>query len=101
MAEIFRPHYHVDSATGKRVNAGAPGAVRRKSKTWHIRYYTPDGKRHKVKGYPNKKATENKAAELERRGIRLHAGVVEPSDEHAATPLVEHLADYRLYLQAR
>src|SRR5258708_7695257 len=62
MAEIFRPVYHVDPATGKRVNAGAPGAVRKKSSTWWIRYYTPDGERHKVKGYPDKKATEAKAA---------------------------------------
>jgi hypothetical protein len=66
MAEIFRPTYHVNPATGKRVNAGFSGAVRKKSPTWWIRYYTPDGKRHKVKGYTDKKATENKAAELER-----------------------------------
>jgi integrase len=101
MAEIFRPVYHVDPVTGKRVNAGFPGAVRKKSKTWHIRYYTPDGKRHKVMGYPDKKATENKAAELERRGIRLDAGVIEPSDVHAKTPLAEHLADYVRYLAAK
>jgi hypothetical protein len=39
-----------------------PGAVRKKSPTWWIRYYTPDGQRHKVKGYRDRKATE--------RGIR-------------------------------
>ena len=49
MAEVFRPIYHVDPATGKRVNAGFPGAVRKKSPTWWIRYYT-QGKRPKVKG---------------------------------------------------
>lgn len=92
MAEVFRPTYYVDPATGKRVNAGA-GAVRKKSPTWWIRYYTPDGKRHKVKGYPDRKATQNKAAELERRGIRLDARLADPLDEHAKTPLAEHLAD--------
>ena len=101
MAEIFRPAYHVDPVTGKRVNAGAPGAVRKKSPTWWIRYYTPDGKRHKVKGYPDKKATESKAAELERRGIRLDAGLADPLDGHATTPLAEHLADYLRYSAAK
>ena len=75
--------------------------MRKKSKTWHIRYYTPDGKRHKVKGYPDKKATENKAAELERRGIRVDAGIVDPSDVHAKRPLADHAEDFRRYLAAK
>src|ERR1022692_2545558 len=101
MAEIFRAVYHVDPTTGKRVNAGFPGALRKKSKTWHIRYYTPDGERHKVAGYRDKKATETKAAELERRGIRVDAGLVDPSDVHAKTPLAEHAQDFRRYLAAK
>ena len=43
-----------------------------------------------MKGYADKKATEAKAAELERRGIRLDAGIVDSSDAHAKTPLAEH-----------
>jgi len=101
MAEVFRPVYYVDPATGKRVRSGFPGAVRRKSKTWHIRYYTPDGERHKVKGHRDKKATETKAAELERRGIRVDSGVVDATDVHAKTPLAEHLADFRAYMVAK
>ncbi len=101
MAEIFRPTYHVDPATGKRANASFPGAVRKKSPTWWIRYYTPNGKRHKVKGYRDKKATENKAAELERRGIRIDAGIVDASDVHAKTPLTEQAEDFRRYLAAK
>ena len=101
MAEIFRPAYHVDPATGKRANASFPGAVRKKSPTWWIRYYTPDGKRHKVKGYRDKKATENKAAELERHGIRVDAGLVDPAAEHAKKPLAEHAEDFRRYLAAK
>ena len=63
MAEVFRPTYTVtDPTTGKK--------SKRKSKTWHVRYYTPDGVRHRVKGYRDKKATETFAAQLERRGIR-------------------------------
>jgi integrase len=101
MAQIFRPVYHVDPATGKRCPAAHAGSVRKKSPTWWIRYYTPDGKRHKVKGYTDKKATENKAAELERRGIRVDAGLVDASDVHAKRPLAEHLADYVRYLTAK
>ncbi len=59
MAEVFRPVYTAtDPATGRK--------VKRKSRRWWIRYYTPDGERHKVKGYRDKKATEAKAAELEK-----------------------------------
>jgi len=101
MAEIFRHYFYVDPATGKRVNANTPGAVRKKSKNWHIRYYTSDGTRHKVTGYADKKATEAKAAKLERRAIRLDEGIVEPSDIHAKTPLSEHAEDFRRYLAAK
>ena len=94
MAEIFRPTYTVnDPKTGKR--------TKKKSRTWHIRYYTPDGARHRVKGYRDRKATETLAAELERRGIRVHAGVVDPTEEHAKKPLNDHAEDFRRYLAAK
>jgi integrase len=54
-----------------------------------------------VKGYRDKKATETKAAELERRGIRVDAGLVDASDVHAKTPLAEHAEDFRRYLAAK
>src|SRR5260370_6429687 len=94
MAEVFQPSYTVtDPATGKK--------IKRTSRTWHIRYYTPDGQRHRVKGYRDRKATEALATELERRGIRLDAGLADPLDEHAKKPLAEHAEDYRRYLAAR
>ena len=85
MAEVFRPTYTVtDPRTGQR--------AKRKSKTWHIRYYLPSGERKRVKGYTDKKATEAKAAELERRGIRvdLHQSWPRPGRmgraDHEAAP---------------
>ena len=94
MAEVFRPIYTApDPRTG--------GRIRKKSPTWWIRYYTPDGCRHKVKGYRDKKATEAMAAELERRGIRQDAGMFDPLDVHAKRPLAEHLADYVRYLAGK
>ncbi len=101
MAQIFRPVFHVDPTTSKIVKASFPGAKRRKSPTWWIRYYTPDGKRHLAKGYADKKATEAKAAELERRGIRLDAGLADPTEEHAKRPLAEHAEDFRRCLAAK
>src|SRR4051812_10701997 len=94
MAEVFRPSYTaVDPKSGER--------VKHISRTWWVRYYTPDGVRHKVKGYRDKKATETYAAELERRGIRLDAGLTDPTEEHAKKPLTEHADDFRRYLAAK
>jgi len=94
MAEIFRPVYTaVDPATGRK--------VRRKSPTWWIRYYLPDGRRLKVKGYTDRKATESKAAELEKRAQRVDGGFADALDEHAARPLAQHAEDFRRYLVAK
>jgi integrase len=101
MAEIFRPVYHIDPATAKRVNSRFPGALRKKSKTWWIRYYLPSGERKKVKGYTDKKATAAKAAELERKAARLAEGLADPTDDHAKRPLAEHAEDFRRYLAAK
>lgn len=52
-------------------------------------------------GLSRQKATETLATELERRAIRLAAGIVDQTDEHAKRPLAEHLADYVRYLEAK
>jgi integrase len=94
MAEIFKPTYSAtDPKTGRK--------VKRKSPRWWIRYYTPDGQRHKVKGYTDRKATETLAAELVKQGERLAGGLATPFDEHAKTPLLQHADDYRGYLTAK
>jgi integrase/recombinase XerD len=94
MAEVYRPTYtYTDRATGKK--------IKRRSKRWHVRYYTPDGERHRVKGYADKRATESLAAELEKRGQRVDGGFADALDEHATRPLVEHVDDFRRYLAAK
>jgi integrase len=94
MAEIFKPSYTAtDSKTGRK--------VKRKSPRWWIRYYTPDGVRHKAKGYKDRKATEALAAELVKRGERLDGGLADALDADAQKPLLEHLADYVRYLTAK
>jgi site-specific recombinase XerD len=94
MAQIYRPAYTLtDPTTGKK--------ARRKSKTWHIRYYTPDGQRRRVKGYTDRKATESLAAELEKRAQRVDGGFADALDEHAARPLAQHAEDFRRRLAAK
>ena len=56
MAEVFRPVYYVTHPeTGQR--------IKRRSKRWHVRYYTPDGRRLRVKGFTDRKATDALAVE--------------------------------------
>jgi integrase len=90
MAQIYRPWY-IDKQSGKR----------KRSRTWHVRYYTPDGVRHHRKGFRDKRATETLAAELERKGIQEAAGIIDPTHEHAKRPLAEHAEDFRRYLAAK
>jgi integrase len=71
------------------------------SRTWHIRITTPDGQDLRFKGYRDKRATEAKAAELQKRIIREHSGLSDPTDEHAKRPLAEHAEDFRRYLTAK
>src|SRR5262249_23627771 len=101
MAEIFRPVYYVDPATGKRVKKSFPSARKRKSKNYWIRYYLPGGHRRKVKGYPDRKATESYATELERRAQRVDGGFADALDEQARKPLAQHAGDFRRYLAAK
>src|SRR5260370_32967433 len=87
MAEIFRPVYTAtDPKTGRK--------VKRKSRRWWIRFYTPDGVRHKVKGYLDRKATETLAAELVKRGERLAGGPAPPLGAHRTTPPRPHAAHH-------
>lgn len=54
-----------------------------------------------MKGFRDKKATEAKAAELERKAQRLAAGLADPMKQHAKKPLAEHAEDFRRYLAAK
>src|SRR5262245_25540621 len=63
MAEIIRPHYHVDGR-GKLCSKGTPGARRRRSKTWWIRYRDEKGKQCWIKVGKDKTAAQTKISEL-------------------------------------
>ena len=55
----------------------------------------------RVKGFADLKATEQLAAETERKASRLRAGFADPSEEHVRRPLVDHFADYAAALEAK
>src|SRR5262249_6793799 len=94
MAEVYRPTYsYTDPKTGRK--------TKRKSRRWHVRYYTPDGERHRVMGYRDRKATEALATELEKGGARLAEGMVDAFEEHRKRPIAEHLQDFQRYLIAK
>src|SRR5262249_34366949 len=73
----------------------AGSRILRFSRMWWVRYRLPNGKREKVRGYRDRKATEALGTELERRAERAAAGLIDPDlAEHAQRPLTAHLGDY-------
>ena len=96
MAEVFRPAY---PSTGSGKTRHSSFGTRRNRRPGGFRYYTPDGKRHKVKGYRDKKATESHGRRAGTQGgIAWTPASSIPLDDHAKRPLAEHAGDYRRYL---
>lgn len=92
MASIFRQSYTVKDKNGKR--------IRKKSKFWYIDFKTADGSRKRIKGFKDKQATTQRAAQLVKEVELAKAGVVDRYKEHRKRPLIEHLADFKESLLA-
>ena len=73
----------------------------RPSKKWHFELRDATGIVRRVKGFADLKATEQLAAEMERKASRVRSGFSDPAEEHAGRPLAEHLKDYAAYLEAK
>jgi excisionase family DNA binding protein len=73
----------------------------RPSKCWYFKYRDASGTVRRMKGFADLKATEQLAAETERKAARVRVGIIDPSEEHARRPLVEHLKDYAAHLEAK
>lgn len=93
MARIFRHTFT------KRTKNG--GRVQQKCRKWYIEYRDASDIRRRVPGYTDKRATEQLAAELERRAAREQAGLIDPAAEHRRRPLSDHLDDWRQSLLDR
>lgn len=73
--------------------------VTRKMKKWTIRFYDREGRRHERPGYRDRRATEALALKLETNAERGDVGLLDPYQEHRQTPLTEHVAAFKEYLQ--
>ncbi len=92
MASTFKRKYN-KVVNGKK--------VKMQSKCWYVKYRDGDGIEHRVKGYPDKEATRQMAARLEKEAALANEGVVDRYKEHRRRPLLEHLEDFRQSLLAR
>jgi integrase len=93
MARVFRHTYTTKDDKGKR--------VRRQTRKWYIEYRDADGVVQRTPGYRDHKATEQKAAELERNVERRQSGLVDTFTEHRKRPLKDHLSDYEAHLTSK
>lgn len=73
----------------------------RPSKCWYFEYKDANGTVKRAKGFTDLKATEQAAAEAERRVGRIRVGMIDPAEEHFRCPLATHLADYTAHLEAK
>ena len=90
MARIYKPTYTLKGPDGERIT--------RKSQRWYIDYRDSDKRRRRVPGLKDKRATEQRAAELERASERGETGLGR-FEEHRKRPLAEHAQEwYQLLL---
>lgn len=73
----------------------------RPSKCWYFDCRDATGTVRRRKGFADLKATEQLAAETERKVSRVRAGFTDPAEEHARRPLADHLTDYAASLTAK
>ncbi len=73
----------------------------RPSKCWYFDIRDAAGTVRRVKGYTDLKATEQLAADTERKASRVRSGYTDPAEEHARRPLAEHVKDYGAHLEAK
>lgn len=103
MARLYRPRIirYLDKATGRRCPKGTPGAVKRtvRSKTWRGEYRDGDNVLRTAKLHARKDLAEMMLADLVRKADRQRAGIADPAEEAAKTPLLTHLSDFRQHLE--
>ncbi|MCO6438532.1 MAG: site-specific integrase [Phycisphaerae bacterium] len=106
MARVFRHTYTKKGLDGQR--------VQHQTKKWYIEYRDAQRVVRRVPGFVDKRATEQRAAELERQAERERVGIVEVPIRHLQASLQEHIdawfddlaragraSEYRRKLKAR
>src|ERR1051326_7990585 len=98
MATVFKRKRWVD-ADGKQCPKGTPGARRMVSRFYTVEWRDSNGKLRRKRGYPDKAASEQMGARLERMKGRGEEGMLDLYEEHRSRPLAEHVADYAAELK--
>ncbi len=94
MASVFRPfRWEIDPKTKEKVRVPYT--------KWYVSYQDADGIRRKVQGYADKSATEQFAAELDRKAAREATGLIDHFADDRKRPLSEHLKDYKVFLLSK
>ncbi|MEK6676608.1 MAG: tyrosine-type recombinase/integrase [Planctomycetota bacterium] len=94
MARIYR------KAWTKRLSDGTK--LRTRSKAWYIDYRDVASDTVKtVKGFTDRKATEQRAAELERTSERTAVGLIDRFSEECRRPLTDHIEQWKTALLAK
>jgi integrase len=93
MASVFKQSYTMKNKSGNR--------VRKKSKFWYVDFKDADGARKRVKGFKDKAATAQLAAELERKAELARTGIIDRYAEDRKKPLKQHLEDFYQALLAK
>lgn len=73
----------------------------RPSKCWYFKYRDQHGTLRRMKGFVDFKATEQLAADTERKAARMRSGYIDPAEEQTRRPLADHLADYAAVLESK
>jgi len=87
MASVFKQRYTATDKNGEKVT--------RQSRFYYIDYKAADGTRKRVKGFRDKAATAQLAAQLEREAELGRAGMIDKYVEHRKRPLKDHLEDFK------
>src|SRR5260370_32829025 len=111
MASIYKPNiaaYRLPDGKfrtpdGKRVTKKTPCAVRvsSKSEIWYGKYKAADGAFVRVPLCSDKTASKQILAKLVTDAKLAQHGLGDAFENHRKRPLVEHLADFEAYLQAK
>jgi len=87
-------------ASIRRRTITAPDGTKQKSRKWYIRYKDADGIAREIVGFKDRVASKQLANKLELEAIQKRSGLRDVFAEHRARPLMEHLTDFRVNLEA-
>jgi integrase len=111
MARLYRPkivEYRLPDGSyrmpdGKRVTKDTPGAVKssRPSKKWYGRYTDGAGRPLRVPLSESKETSRRVLAKIAGDAQLAGVGIADPFALHRSRPLLDHLEDFRRYLEAK